>query len=404
MSDWLAWQEGLNPRSIDLGLERCRKALDALALDLEPVQVFTIAGTNGKGSCARASEVLALAAGRRVGCYTSPHLWRYNERIRVNGAAVPDSEILAAFQRVDAVRGELPLTYFEFGTLAAFCVFAAAGADLWVLEVGLGGRLDAVNLIDADVAVVTSVGLDHQAWLGEDREQIAGEKIAVARPGRPLLLGPGLPPGATRQARESGALVRVLGQDIQFDCRGKVSHSSTTPCLDGLTVAEGMVGENLALAVLAVQALGALPDADRMRATLAGLRLPGRCERRSFGDREEIYDVAHNLEAVEHLRQYVLSLPVLGRTVLIFAALDDKPIEEMSAALDTLADEWLLVPLEGPRALSVQKLRDRIRSSKPVQCAESMQEALALGRARAYRLVICGSFHTVAAAAECDDG
>ena len=184
LDDWLAWQETAHPRKIDLSLERVRAVLERLAPALAGVPVITVAGTNGKGSTVAFAEAVYRAAGYRTGAYTSPHLLRYNERLRVAGQAVDDATICAAFERIDIARDDTSLTYFEWGTLAAFEVFAAAGCEVLVLEVGLGGRLDAVNAVDADVAIITSVDLDHQQFLGDTREAIGAEKAAIARPGR----------------------------------------------------------------------------------------------------------------------------------------------------------------------------------------------------------------------------
>jgi len=214
LESWLRWQESLHPREIELGLERIRPVYRRLPSLPPAAPVVTVAGTNGKGSCVAVIEAVAVAAGMRVATYTSPHLFRYNERIRVDGQAVDDATLVRAFEAVDEARRGVPLTYFEFGTLAALWIFAAAAPELIVLEVGLGGRLDAVNIIDADVAVLTSVGLDHQAWLGFDRESIGAEKAGIFRTGRPVVLGDPDPPNSVlRIAGERGAPVHAFGCD-----------------------------------------------------------------------------------------------------------------------------------------------------------------------------------------------
>ena len=203
LEGWLTWQESLNPKTIDLGLERTRQVWQRLVPpDLSSSTVISIAGTNGKGSTVALFEAIFKQAGYRTGSYTSPHLLRYNERIRLDGEPVEDQQIIDAFQATDEARKDVPLTYFEFGTLAALLVFAREKPEVVLLEVGLGGRLDAVNIIDADVSVVTSIGLDHQEWLGHDRETIGREKAGIFRPGRPAVFsGSDMPASIADQAR-----------------------------------------------------------------------------------------------------------------------------------------------------------------------------------------------------------
>ncbi|MGB5568249.1 MAG: Mur ligase family protein, partial [Sedimenticolaceae bacterium] len=217
LAGWLDWQAGLNPRTIDLGLDRVRLVWQRLGSPTLDAAVITIAGTNGKGSSVAFAESILQAAGYRTGCYTSPHLLRYNERIRVDQEPVGDAAICAAFERIDQVRADLPLTYFEFGTLAALLIFAQAGLDAIVLEVGLGGRLDAVNLIDPDVALITGIGLDHQDWLGSDLESIGSEKAGIMRAGRPAVYSARTPPDSIRtRASAIGARLLVAGEDFKI--------------------------------------------------------------------------------------------------------------------------------------------------------------------------------------------
>ncbi len=392
LDDWLDWQQQLHPRAIDLGLDRVRKVWQKLDLDVRPARIVTVAGTNGKGSCVEALQALALAGGRQVGCYSSPHLWRYNERIRINGHSVGDAEIISAFEQVEAARADVSLSYFEYGTLAALCLFARQTLDLWVLEVGLGGRLDAVNLLDADVAVVTSVGLDHAEYLGSDLAGIAREKLAIGRPGRPLLLGRDLPREAVEDARRAGRQVKMLDE------------TALPAALGSIRWPPGLVTDNLQLAVLALQSLQALPDWPATRRALEQLTLPGRCELRRLEDSELILDVAHNREAAHHLAEYLRTLPPRRPTTMVFAALGDKPVEDMTAELDPLADQWLLVPLDSERALSPAQLAGRLRVSGPVRCCASMAEALDQVRGSRGRGVVWGSFLTVAQAGEMCNG
>ena len=205
LDQWLHYQLGTHPQAIAMGLERVRAVAERLDLLQLPCPVITVGGTNGKGSTVAYIEAIARASGYRTGAFTSPHLLRYNERIRIDGTEVSDADLVQAFEAIEAARADIALTYFEFGTLAALYLFARAGLDLAILEVGLGGRLDAVNIIDADIAVITTVDLDHQAYLGNDREAIGFEKAGIMRPGRPCILGEKDPPSSVlRFAYEHG--------------------------------------------------------------------------------------------------------------------------------------------------------------------------------------------------------
>ena len=211
LSDWLTWQESVNPAEIELGLERIRCVARHLPIKAPEGRVFTVAGTNGKGSTAAALQALLSAAGCRGGLYTSPHLVRYNERVQIAGVEATDAELIAAFECIEAVRGTAPLTFFEFGTLAAFTLFSEAHCDAWVLEIGLGGRLDAVNLIDPDVSLITTVDLDHEAWLGDTIEAIAREKAGIMRADTPAFYGDeAVPHSVVEHAAECGALLGGL--------------------------------------------------------------------------------------------------------------------------------------------------------------------------------------------------
>ncbi|MDH5786629.1 MAG: Mur ligase family protein, partial [Chromatiales bacterium] len=221
LDEWLSWQEQLHPVGIDLGLERPGKVLKTMGLEISGHLVITVAGTNGKGSSVALLESILLAAGYQVGCYTSPHLLRYNERIRLNGNEVSDAQLCESFERIDQARGATSLTYFEFGTLAAFDIFARSQLDVAVLEVGLGGRLDASNLLDADVALITAIDIDHAAWLGNDRETIAIEKGGIMRRGHPAVCSdPAVPQSLVELAAKTGAPLSQLGRDYRYGVDG----------------------------------------------------------------------------------------------------------------------------------------------------------------------------------------
>ena len=254
LAEWLRWQESLSPHSVELGLERVSAVLDRLDVRPPAGRVVTVAGTNGKGTTVTLLQDMLLAAGRRPGLYTSPHLVHYNERIRLGGQAVSDAELVHAFEQVEAARGGVPLTYFEFGTLAAFSCFAQGRCDTWILEIGLGGRLDAVNVLAADLALITTIALDHQDWLGETIEEIAAEKAGIMRSGRPAFYADQPVPAAIRNhAATIGALLAVQGSDFSWrSTSGATARAATAikrekvfmraPSLRGIAAARSVVG------------------------------------------------------------------------------------------------------------------------------------------------------------------
>lgn len=383
LTQWLDWQLQLHSQSIDLGLARVSQVLKRLQLDTQTPRIVTVAGTNGKGSCVQALQTLARNASLNNGCYTSPHLWDYNERIQINGQPADDARIVAAFEAIEQCRGEISLSYFEFGTLAALYLFAQAELDLWLLEVGLGGRLDAVNMVDTDVAVVTSIGLDHQDWLGNDLDVIAQEKAAIARPHRPLLLGPGVPAAAE-------VLGRTIGAQVMPWSQAQANH-----ILAPAQLPSGLIASNLQLACLAMQALEIdihpLPD-------LAQLQLAGRCQSQQIKGRQEIYDVAHNPAAIAHLSQYLARLPTCAPVVAVFSVLQDKAVDEMVQSLLPWVDIWCIAPLAQARAMDVERMQQALSGAADVRTFANLEQALQHARQRARRLLVCGSFFTVAAA------
>ena len=409
LAEWLAWQETLHPNAIDLGLDRIAAVAADLGLLAPACPVITVAGTNGKGSSVALLEAVLRAAGHRVGTYTSPHLLRYNERIRMDGAMVTDAQLCAAFAQVDAARGERSLTYFEFGTLAALQLFAAADLDVMVLEVGLGGRLDAVNILDADVAIVTSIDIDHCAWLGNDRESIGREKAGIFRAGRPAVCGDPLPPaslpdtahalGAIWLGRESAFGYRRGERDWTWWGAGREHVGLPLPALPG----EHQL-DNAAAVIQALVCLEARLPVSRA-ALEQGLRaqyLPGRFQCLP-GPVEQVLDVAHNPQGGRVLARALAARPIVGQTHLVLAMLADKDVAAFVAPLLPLADHWYLGGLEPPRGLSVAALRERLGAVMPedrVTLAGDVPSAHAAAMARARpgdRVVVCGSFHTVAA-------
>ena len=407
LEQWLAWQEKLNPRSIELGLTRVGAVASRLDLPNRNIPTLTVAGTNGKGSSATLASLIYREAGYRTGLYMSPHLLRYNERVSIDGRHASDADFCRAFSAIEAVRGDTPLTYFEFGTLAALWLFREAKVDVQVLEVGLGGRLDAVNLVDADGALVTSIGLDHMDWLGPDRESIAREKMGVARRGRPVICAEPNPPAAiARCAREAGAHLAQAGRDFAWraDAQGW-SWAMGEVGLSGLP-APGLAGaaqyRNAAGALAAVHALDAqLPvTAAAIRAALPALSLPGRFQRVDG----VILDVAHNAQAAQVLADNLAGSGG-GRIRLVLGMLGDKPVEDYCAVLAPLVERAYCAGLPGPRGLPGAELARRAQAAG-LDCAAHVDVAAALAAARSElrtgeRMVVTGSFLTVAAALEC---
>jgi len=414
LEDWLRWQEALHPQAIALGLDRVAAVAGRLGLPAAGPVTFTVAGTNGKGStCALLSEI-CLAAGQRVGTYTSPHLLRYNERIAIDGEPAPDAALTEAFAAVERARQDTPLTYFEFGTLAALWLFREARVAVQVLEVGLGGRLDAVNLVDADCAVITSIGLDHVEYLGRDREQIGGEKAGILRAGRAAVCSDPDPPASiARHAGALGASLWQLGRDFRvqraadaWNWLGPGIHYKKLPppALPGAAQLHNAAGVVAALERLRPR----LPVAETaIRAGLARVRLRGRFERRAG----IVMDVAHNVEAARVLADNLRSLasaPGQQGFRFVMGMLSDKPVEGFAQALAPLAARFHAGGLPPPRGLDGARLAKRLAGAGvPTQAHATVAAAFAAARAEARpgeTVVVCGSFLTVAAVAGQLDG
>lgn len=410
LTEWLAWQEGLHPTVIDLGLERLRAVLQRLKMSLPSCPVITIAGTKGKGSCAAITHSILSAAGYRVGLFTSPHLRRYNERILIAGSEVSDASLCAAFERIDQARGDISLTYFEFNALAAFLCFDSAALDAWVLEVGMGGRLDAVNIIDADVAIVTSIGLDHTEWLGSDLDSIAREKAGIFRRDKPALFGSTeMPPAIQQVASSAGASLLRAGCD--FDFQAHASDWSWTmgqqrlEALPHVALAGDVQLANASCALAALQLLQARLPVARV-AVEQGLRtvhLEGRLQQ-IFDDStraEWLLDVAHNTLSAQVLSRHLVALPK-RRTLAVFGIMADKDLDGIIAAMNSHIDMWLPVGLPGARAMPVNQLAERLHVAgmhilpavQEPHAALVQASALAV-EGRFERILVFGSFLTV---------
>lgn len=409
LDDWLAYIEQQHPKSIDMDLERVRAVADALGLGRPASQVITVGGTNGKGSTVAFIEAIGRAAGWRVAAYTSPHLLRYNERVRIDGDDAGDEQLIAAFAVVEQARGDVPLTYFEFGTLAALWLFQQAQLDLAVLEVGLGGRLDAVNLVDPDVAVITTVDIDHVDWLGPDRESIGQEKAGIARAWKPLVLGEiDSPSSVLRHAYAIGANALRLGSDFFQDAidehRWRWREVGAELELPNPPLAAPVQRNNAAAAIAALRALETPPPDTAFAEGIAAARLPGRLQLLVRDGVDIVVDVGHNPQAARELAAWLRAQPP-APTQLVYAALADKDAAGVVAAFDGLDVRWHLAGLEPdtPRGQDVAALAGRLADTGAAsgQPHATVADALASARGEATkgsRILVFGSFHTAAEA------
>ena len=411
LAAWLEWQAGLNPKSIDLGLDRIRAVWQGLGSPDLGAAVISVAGTNGKGSSVAFIEAMLHAAGYRCGCYTSPHLVDYNERVRVDSQPVDDAALCEAFERIDRARGDVALTYFEFGTLAALLVFSDAELDAVVLEVGLGGRLDAVNLVDADVALICSIALDHQDWLGNDLESIGREKAGIMRTGRPAVFaGRDMPASIREHAGRIGAELHVAGEDYRIERHAdhwdlvagqRVRRALPVPGMRGAFQLDNAAGALLALSLLSER----LPlDQTSIRTGLLAARVSGRFEVRP-GQPTWVFDVAHNPQAAQALDAALADMFVRGRRIAVCGMLDDKDAAGVATALRRRFDVWHTVDLSAqPRGTSAVELARRIEpvlDGLPVVCGATPEHTLAeivAGGEPDDLVVVFGSFLTVGAA------
>lgn len=411
---WLNYLESIHPSEIDLGLDRVVLVLRRLFPRNPAGRIVTIGGTNGKGSAVVALEQLLIRAGRSTGAYTSPHLQRYNERVRINGSEVSDRSLVQAFEQVEAARQDTTLTYFEFGTLAAFVLFQQAQVEDWVLEVGLGGRLDAVNVLDPDLAVITSVDIDHVSFLGDNREAIGFEKAGILRPGIHVIYADTDPPASVlQQAAAQKVRLERLGETYQLVPSALESGVGNAVQLqqaihgDSVTLPDsGLPVQSLAAAVVAVRQLEpglALTDIEQV---LAGLRLKGRYEVLQTSP-QVVADVGHNPHAAAWLASRIgRSRNPAGRVLAVYGALADKDVEGVARAMNPVVDQWYLAGLEVPRGLHGSELATRldgIIGEVLPGPAWSVREALLQALAAASKndlVIVFGSFYTVAAAHE----
>ncbi|MDD2052399.1 bifunctional tetrahydrofolate synthase/dihydrofolate synthase [Pseudomonas putida] len=414
LGDWLAYLEQLHPSAIDMGLERSQEVARRMGLSRLAPRVITVTGTNGKGSTCAFVASLLRAQGLKVGVYSSPHLLRYNERVQVNGVEASDAQLCEAFAAVEVGRADISLTYFEMGTLAAFWLFQQAGLDAVVLEVGLGGRLDAVNLVDADIALVTSIGVDHVDYLGDSRESVAYEKAGIFRQGRPALCGDLSPPQPLlEKVRELGCPFFLRGRDFDLgvtdqhwqwrgqDARGQVVELHDLPLLD-------LPMENAALALQAYLLLDLPWQAETLITALQATRVVGRLDRRVFEWRGKrlnlLLDVGHNPHAAHYLAERLAQRPVPGRRLAVFGLLADKDLDGVLAELSASVAHWTVAPLPSPRTRPAADLQQALQArGLPVGAYESVAQALEAQAEQAGvedEILLFGSFYCVAEALE----
>ena len=407
LDQWLDWQETLHPREIELGLARIRSVWRRLKPNGLECPVITVAGTNGKGSCVAMLATIYRQAGYRVGVYTSPHLIRYNERITLDGEAVDDRRLCEVFDVIDRARGDTTLTYFEFGTLAALSIFAEEKPDLVILEVGLGGRLDAVNIIDADLALITMIDLDHTEWLGETREEIGREKAGIMRPGRPVVLAdPNMPASVFAAAEQIGADAYAQGKDFTY---AETSSGWRWSGPDGVSIdlpipeltGQGQIS-NASAVVMACHCLRTRLDCPdgALAAGLAKARLAGRQQLVS-GSPNFLLDVAHNPHAVESLRNYLSQRQLAGRVNAVFGVLRGKDAAQIASLMGDIVTEWHLMDLTGSRGRTSSELADTFKASgikAPIKTYATVADAMDGARASSEGedlILVFGSFLVV---------
>lgn len=410
LEKWLDWQESLHFTAIELGLERCRRVADNMGLLKPSYNVISVAGTNGKGSSITLLDKILRNADYKVGRYISPHLLKYNERICINGEEVSDAELCESFDRIDRARGDISLTYFEFGTLAALDLFRQHNVELAILEVGLGGRLDAVNVLDADVALITSIDIDHQQWLGDNRESIAREKAGIFRNKALAICSDPNPPQSLLDCADAlGTPLSIAGRDYSYSSNNDTwSWQTKDLFLDELPRPMQYCDFQLQNAAGVLKVLDEIEhdypvSVENIKQGLASFRLNGRMQIIP-GKVAKILDVAHNSQSVKALVDNLKAIPCVGQTHLLVGMLKDKDHPEVLKVLSEIADSWSIVTLSQDRGcdaktllsdLGVLGIKDNVSEFKDVEEAlEQLHQSSKSGD----RIVVTGSFLTVGAA------
>lgn len=414
LGEWLAYLEQLHPSAIDMGLERSQNVLARLALGKLAPRVVTVTGTNGKGSTCAFVAAMLRVQGLKVGVYSSPHLLRYNERVLIDGQEASDERLCDAFAAVEAARGEISLTYFEMGTLAAFWLFYQSKLDAVVLEVGLGGRLDTVNVVDADLALVTSIGVDHVDYLGDTRECVAFEKAGIFRAGKPALCSDLDPPQPLLdKAQELAAPLYLRGRDFDLASSDAAWHWRGTTAEGGRVELRDLPlldlpMENATLALQAYLLMGLPWDAGQIRQALLDTRITGRLDRRQLNWQgkpvELLLDVGHNPHAAAYLARRLAARPPKGRRLAVFGLLADKDLQGVVEPLQGLVDDWAVAPLDTPRSRPAAELANALTNlGASVKSYASVDAALEGQCAQATaddQILLFGSFFCVAQALE----
>ncbi len=409
LHEWLAWQETLHSQKIELGLERIAEVATVLGLGKPNHKAIVVAGTNGKGSIVSILESIYHQAGYRVGSYTSPHLMRYNERIKIMREDIDDDSLCDAFNLVDQARGDISLSYFEFGTLAAMQIFSKKELDVAVYEVGLGGRLDAVNILDADLAFVTNIGIDHVQWLGDTREAIGLEKAGIFRAQQTAICGDSEPPTSLlKHAETLGTELLLINKDFSFENQNNESWSFHASNLDWQDLPmPNLYGEtqlsNAATALMGVNCLDEVLPVTRncIENGLSNINLLGRFQRLP-GEQDVILDVAHNLDSAAVLLKNLQALQPVTKTYAVFAVLADKDVDGIVNLIKDEIDEWFISQLNSERAMQSEELQQELKKQaleSAVHTCSSISEAYLTAKNQAdssTRIVVFGSFLTVA--------
>lgn len=407
---WLHWQESLHFTAIELGLERCRRVANNMGLLNPSYNVISVAGTNGKGSSIIMLDRILRNAGYKIGRYTSPHLLRYNERICINGIEATDTELCESFDRIDRARGSISLTYFEFGTLAALDLFRQHSVQLAILEVGLGGRLDAVNILDADISLITSIDIDHQEWLGNNRESIGREKAGIFRNLAPAICSEPNPPQSLLDCSEAlGTPISILGSDYQFNLINDTwSWSTKDTRIERLPRPMKYCDFQIQNASGVLMLLAKIQDeypvsTENIKQGLSSFRLEGRFQIIP-GAIPKILDVAHNRESIKALVNSLKVIPCYGKTHIILGMLKDKDHQRVIKELIEITDTWHFVSISQDRGIEAKILTSKLKALgrlENISEYSNVEEALDKIHKLSMpddRIIITGSFYTVGAA------
>ena len=407
---WLHWQESLHFTAIELGLERCRRVANNMGLLNPSYNVISVAGTNGKGSSIIMLDRILRNAGYKIGRYTSPHLLRYNERICINGEEASDTELCESFDRIDRARGDISLTYFEFGTLAALDLFRQHSVQLAILEVGLGGRLDAVNILDADISLITSIDIDHQEWLGNNRESIGREKAGIFRNLAPAICSEPNPPQSLLDCSEAlGTPISILGSDYQFNLINDTwSWSTKDTRIERLPRPMKYCDFQIQNASGVLMLLAKIQDeypvsTENIKQGLSSFRLEGRFQIIP-GAIPKILDVAHNRESIKALVDNLKVIPCYGKTHIILGMLKDKDHQRVIKELIEITDTWHFVSISQDRGIEAKILTSELKALgrlENISEYSNVEEALDKLHKLSMpddRIIITGSFYTVGAA------